>query len=262
MNGYPDFVSVPGPKSRQASSVFSSTHVAFPLRLGEPEAAVDELLRHDVELAQLVGILAAVRQRDETASLLGAEAGRAVPHPVRDPRASRACRRRARSPIRGSRSDSSPASCGAGCRARAWGAARSCRSCVPRMSGVAMRSVASTMRSASSMQLLRSADRPGGCRAISRCGPSPTASRGRPRCPRARGRGRRSRRRGCSPMRPVRCSLGKRSEKSCRRQGAGTQSGAKCRIGRPRWESTGYSNSSAGVRWRGAQRRSLDWRSG
>ena len=61
-----------------------------PLRLGEPEAAVDELLRHDVELADLIGILAAVRQRDETAPLLGAEAGRAVPHPVR----ALACRER------------------------------------------------------------------------------------------------------------------------------------------------------------------------
>ena len=34
MNGYPDFVSVPGPKSRQASSVFSSIHVAFPFDSG------------------------------------------------------------------------------------------------------------------------------------------------------------------------------------------------------------------------------------
>ena len=52
------------------------------LALGEAEAAVDELLRHGVEFAQLHGVATAVRERHQAQGLGGLQAVRALPEPA------------------------------------------------------------------------------------------------------------------------------------------------------------------------------------
>ena len=98
------------------------------LALGQDEAALDESLSLQVELADRDRVLAAVRQVDQAAPLERPGALRALPHPIGFLGRGQRIEVEHRLPLRACRWRSSPASRAARCRARDRRPARNCRS--------------------------------------------------------------------------------------------------------------------------------------